>query len=106
MSFTEKDAHRNGKFFIEFILRLKGLCKLGWREISSSQRHGFGFETIAISSLSKTAENAIRKVLSPEVNKLLVFRATGDNHVFLGYRTQGIFHILLIEYQFGDAYNH
>lgn len=33
-------------------------------------------------------------------------RATGDNHSFLGYRTEDVFQILFIEYQFGDIYQH
>lgn len=105
-SFTEKEAHKDGKFFIDFIKRLKALCKIGWREIGTSQRHGYGFETMPIASLNKNTQNDIRRLLSPDVGKLLVFRATGDNHVFLGYRTQSIFHILLIEYRFGDIYKH
>lgn len=37
---------------------------------------------------------------------LLVFRATGDNHVFLGYREGNVFQVIFIEYQFGDVYSH
>lgn len=37
---------------------------------------------------------------------LLVFRATGDNHVFLGYREENVFQVIFVEYQFGDVYRH
>ena len=32
--------------------------------------------------------------------------ATGDNHVFLGYRQQNTFEVIFIEYNFGDIYTH
>lgn len=40
------------------------------------------------------------------MDSLLVFRATGDNHVFLGYREENVFQVIFIEYQFGDVYQH
>ena len=42
----------------------------------------------------------------PDVTKLYVFRATGDNHAFLGYRNGNVFNVLFIEYAFGDVYKH
>ena len=40
------------------------------------------------------------------LTKLLVLRATGNNHAFLGYRDGSVFQVLFIEYKFGDIYNH
>lgn len=40
------------------------------------------------------------------LGKLLVLRATGNNHAFLGYRDGNVFQVLFIEYHFGDIYNH
>ena len=40
------------------------------------------------------------------MESLLVFRATGANHVFLGYREGNVFQVIFIEYQFGDVYSH
>ena len=37
---------------------------------------------------------------------MLHYRATGDNHVFLGYRDNNVFQVIFIEYQFGDVYVH
>lgn len=36
----------------------------------------------------------------------MVFRATGDNHVFLGYHQKDTFEVIFIEYSFGDIYTH
>ncbi|WP_343764404.1 hypothetical protein [Gangjinia marincola] len=44
--------------------------------------------------------------ITPDVQHLQVFRATGDNRVFLGLRKENIFHVIFMEEQFGDIYNH
>lgn len=95
-------ARNNNKFFIEFLQRLKKLSELTWEVICQSPRHSFGFETIDRECLKKAAQNKV----SPEVKKLFVFRATGNNHVFLGNLNGHIFNIILIEYNFGDVYKH
>jgi len=41
-----------------------------------------------------------------EIKDLVVFRATGDNRAFLGIRNDDIFHIVFIEENFGDVYEH
>lgn len=55
-----------------------------------------------VSQLKKSIQNQV----PANVEKLLVLRATGDNHAFLGIREDNIFQIIFIEYQFGDIYNH
>ena len=102
--YSYTDARNDSSFFISFLERLQKLCCLGWTEIAKSQRHAFGFETIKVSALNKRARNRMNQY--PDITKLYCFRATGDNHVFLGYRTEGIFNVLFIEYAFNDVYQH
>lgn len=96
-SYTEcKDS----SFFIDFLQRLKSLCLLDWNEICRSHRHSFGYEKIPVEFIKKSL------LLTGEVNYLYSFRATGDNHAFLGFREGDVFKILFIEAAFGDIYNH
>lgn len=97
-SFTDCRRHI---FFIDFINRLTKLSQLGWEEIGTSRRHSFGFEKIPRDIIKP----GIPSNITPDV-QLLAFRATGDNHPFIGFREGKIFHILFIESAFGDIYNH
>lgn len=97
-SFTEcKDL----SFFPNFMKRLNKLSELGWSVINVSQRHGFGME--------KIPQHIIKPQLPPTVTpevQLFAFRATGNNLPFIGFREGKVFHILFIETNFGDIYNH
>ena len=84
VSYTECNE---SSFFINLLQRLKKLCLLDWNEINKSQRHSFGYEKISIKSIFS-------------------FRATGSNHVFLGFREGNVFKVVFIESKFGDIYNH
>ena len=90
------------KFFIDFIGRLQKLSELGWEEIRKSQRHSFGMEKIPVKNIKPQYPNFI----TPDVTHLDVFRATGGNKVFVGLQQENVFHILFIEADFGDVYNH
>lgn len=95
-------AKNDGLFFINFLRRLNKLCSLTWKDAERSARHSFGSETMLTSRLTASAQHN-----TPSgIDTLKVFRATGDNHVFLGYREDDIFYIVFIEYQFGDIYSH
>lgn len=92
---------KDGKFLHDFLNRLKKLSELGWDEINKSDKHSYGVETIPVSDF------VIRKqipILTDDVKKLSVFRASGDNHIFAGIRDNEVFYIILIEYVFGDVY--
>jgi hypothetical protein len=93
---------KKANFFIEFLKRLRQLSELTWNEIQTSDRHGYGTEKIPISKLNPQRPN----FLTPDVDSLLAFRATGDKHVFLGFRQKNVFHIVYIESEFGDIYDH
>ena len=90
------------KFFYTFLMRLRTLSCTEWKEIDKSSRHSFGYEKIPISLIHV----ALPSVITPEVKTLTVFRATGDNHAFIGFRDLDVFSIIFIESQFGDIYNH
>ena len=71
-----------------------------WNEINKSQRHSFGYEKISIKSIKKDIS------IAKGIDYLFSFRATGSNHVFLGFREGNVFKVVFIESKFGDIYNH
>lgn len=95
-------AKNDSDFFVDFIQHLRNFCILNWNELRTTQRHGLGTESIEVDSLKEGA----RSMVPSGLKKLLVLRATGDNHAFLGYRDGSVFQVLFIEYRFGDIYNH
>lgn len=97
VSYTEC---KNADFFISLLQRLKKLCSLDWNEINKSQRHSFGYEKIPISAIKKDIS------IAKGIDYLFSFRATGSNHVFLGFREGNVFKVVFIESKFGDIYNH
>lgn len=96
------NAKNDSVYFIDFIQHLHKFCSLNWNDVRTTQRHGLGTESIDVTTLKEGAKNLVPSGLS----KLLVLRATGNNHVFLGYRDGNVFQVLFIEYKFGDIYNH
>lgn len=96
------NGEKDGKFFIKFLGRLKQLSQLDWDAVNVSAKHSFGWEVMEVKNMTKSA----RLSVPAGMDKLLVFRATGDNHVFLGYRQQNTFEVIFIEYNFGDIYSH
>lgn len=90
------------KFYFNFIERLNKLSNLSWKQINTTQKHGFGTEKLPVEQIKPD----LPQFISPDVKELLVFRANGDNRPFLGLRTGKIFHIVFIEEKFGDVYNH
>lgn len=90
------------KFYSDFIERLKKLSNLTWNQINCADRHGFGTEKIPV----KQIKPLLPRFVTPEISHLTVFRANGDNRPFLGLRNGTVFHIIFIEENFGDVYNH
>lgn len=89
------------KFLLDFVFRLKKLSELGWKQIATSHRHGFGMEKIDRDSIKPS----IPSIVTPEV-PLFAFRAAGNNLPFVGFRDDKIFHVLFVETSFGDIYHH
>lgn len=96
------DSNNDSGFFIAFLDRLKKLSSIDWNTANVSACHSFGFEKMDVFFMTRSAQNYVPEGMS----SLLVFRATGDNHVFLGYREGNIFQVIFVEYQFGDVYSH
>lgn len=96
------EAQNDSRFFVDFLNRLKKLSELEWNTLWTTQRHGLGTEMIGCKSLKPS----IQEMVPEDMKKIIVLRATGDNHAFLGYRDGNVFQVLFIEYQFGDIYNH
>lgn len=90
------------KFFANFILRLNKLSNTPWSTIEKTDKHGLGTELIPVDQIKPK----LPPFVTPEVTKLLVFRANGDNRPFLGLRDGNVFHVLFIEEKFGDVYDH
>lgn len=94
---------KDGKFFVQFLNRLKQLSLLGWSEIELSHRHSFGMERMPKGQL-RHLDNL--PPIFEGRSEFDVFRATGNNRVFVGKKLGDVFHILLIEYAFGDVSSH
>ena len=90
------------KFYSDFVERLKKLSGLTWNQINIADRHGFGTEKMPV----KQIKPQLPKFITPEITHLVVFRANGDNRPFLGLRSGIVFHIIFLEEQFGDVYDH
>jgi hypothetical protein len=99
----KEDPKDRPGFYAEFIVRMKKLSNLGWNSIDLADRHGFGYEKIP---LARIKIKNMPSIIAPEVTNLTVFRATGDNRAFLGIRIEDVFHIIFIEENFGDVYDH
>lgn len=95
----------NPDFFLQFLQRLKKLSELGWSEIRRSRRHLYGLEPIPKSCL-KPDLNCVGEIITDDVEKLHVFRVDSDNHPFVGLQIGRIFHVIFIEANFGDIYDH
>lgn len=94
---SQKDA----SFFHEFINRLHKYSTLGWQEMQTSGRHSFGFEYLP----QNIMKPQLPSVVTPEVH-LMVLRSTNDNRALVGFREWNIFHIIFIEANFNDIYDH
>ena len=94
---------KDHSFLLNFILRLQKLCELGWSEIRSSHKHSYGMEPIPYNSIKP--KDKLPSFVTREV-ELDVFRASGDNRVFVGLQKGKIFYIFFVEANFCDIYDH
>lgn len=98
----QETHNKDYKFYLDFILRLKRISSLSWDYIHTQDRHGYGTEKMPIGKIKKQLPNFI----TPDVSHLTVFRANSDNRPFLGIRNNNVFHVVFIEENFGDIYDH
>jgi len=95
---------RDSRFFFNFLMRLKKLSELGWDEIRTSSRHGFGMEKIPRSNIIPQLQYPT--FITPEVKEFSVFRSSGSNTGLVGFQMGKIFYIFYIEASHGDIYSH
>jgi len=84
-------------------LLLEAFRKLGtmtWAQINSCHRHGLGYERMPFEKIHAPRPSCI----SDDTN-LLVFRWKGKLP-FVGFREGRVFHVLWVEVNFGDLYDH
>jgi hypothetical protein len=97
------DKCQDSSFFHNFLIRLQKLSELGWEQIRLSQRHSFGMEKIPVDEIVPRAQLPDFVTKEGDVD---VFRAVGDNRVFVGLQEGKIFYIFFIEASFGDVCPH
>lgn len=97
------DKCKDSTFFHDFLIRLQKLSDLGWKGIRLSHRHSFGMEKIPVEEIIPC--NQLPSFVTKE-GDVDVFRAVGDNRVFVGLQEGKIFYIFFIEASFGDVSPH
>ncbi len=85
-----------------FFDRLQRLGELGWNEIKKSRRHDYGAEMLPVSSFKKK----LPPFITPDIPRLMVFRYNNENYPFVAHRNGNILHVIFIEANFGDVYDH
>ncbi len=85
-----------------FFERLQRLGELGWKEIQSSGKHDYGFELLPRDLIKPQ----LPLFVTPDVEKFWVFRYNNANNPFIAIRNENTLHIIFIEANFGDIYNH
>lgn len=97
------DKCKDSNFFHDFLIRLQKLSNLGWKGIRLSHRHSLGMEKIPVEEI--IPRNQLPSFVTKE-GDVDVFRAVGDNRVFVGLQEGKIFYIFFIEASFGDVSPH
>lgn len=83
-----------------FAERLQELASLSWSQLKMSGRHKQGFELMDVNRLKFKMPSAFE-----DTAKVHVFRYSGKLPM-VGVRSNATFHILAVERQFGDVYDH
>lgn len=97
------DECSDAKFFQHYLMRLQKLSELGWNGIRVSGKHQYGMEKIPVNQIKP---KALPRIVTPDVEELDVFRAVGDNRPMVGLQQGKIFHVIFLEANFDDVYNH
>jgi len=93
---------KDSDVFLRFLMRLKELSDAGWDTIRNSNKHGYGMSPIPLHEIKPD----LPKGVTPDIDKLHIFRGNGNNLPFLGIQIQNIFRVIFIETKFGDIYDH
>ena len=84
----------------EFALALQQRCALNWGQLKQADRRGMGLETIRASSIKGRIPR-----LFQDQEKFVAFRYCG-NLPMVGHRVNDVFHVLWVEGNFNDLYDH
>lgn len=83
-----------------FAVRLQTLASMTWNDIRLADRHGYGSEKLPVDDLSISLPSSFE-----DEDHVTVLRYDGLLPM-VGVRRQSTFHILAIERQFGELYDH
>jgi hypothetical protein len=83
--------------FADAIFKRKNVT---WNEIQQMDRHGLGYEKIAINSINVQ----VPKFITEDQTNLIAFRFNGKKPM-VGYRSKNIFYVLWFDYDF-SVYGH
>lgn len=91
-------------FLYDLLHHLREICGKTWKEIQSAGKHSLvGYEMLPVEYF---VPKKMPEIVSPDVKKLMVFRASGDNRVMVGIKQESIFHVLFVETVHGDVSPH
>lgn len=96
--FEVKDLNQDKR--AQFASRLQELSQLTWNDISLQDRHRFGTEQLPVKQL----RTKMPAKFSDE-DRVLVFRYA-DRLPMVGIRVNDVFHVVAVEAQYGDLYDH
>ena len=83
----------------EFLVKWEKRAKLTWKELVQHPKHGLGSEFLPSSKFKTSAPEELER------DRYMVFRHEG-NLPFAGFRAGDTFHVLWIERQYNDLYDH
>ncbi len=96
--------NKDAKLLGQLLNHLKELSCHSWGEISRAGRHSLiGFEKLPIECF---VPQKFPEIVSEDTQKLMVFRASGDNRVMVGVRQDNVFYVIFVETEFGDICRH
>lgn len=91
-------------FLYDLLNHLREISKKIWKELQTAGKHSLvGYEMLPVEYFVPKKMPAI---VTPEVKKLMVFRASGDNRVMVGIKQEAIFHVLFVETVHGEVSPH
>jgi len=83
--------------FADSIFKRKNVT---WNQIQQMDRHGLGYEKIAVNSI----KTSVPKFITEEQSNLIAFRFHGLKPM-VGYRSKNVFYVLWFDHDF-TVYNH
>lgn len=90
------------KFLSGVITRFHKFSEFGWENIRFSHKHSLGMESIPIDEIT----SELPSIVTPDVKKVHLLRASGDNRAMIGLQEGKIIHVFFIAANFTDFYTH